>query len=55
MDEVIAVGSLYGDMPAWFSPEGLEMEIMAPGVAVEIIGLGGSMMWVSGTSFLMHP
>ena len=36
MDEVIAVGSLYGDIPPWFSPEGLELEITAPGVAVEV-------------------
>ena len=50
MDEVIAVGSLYGDMPAWFSPEGPELEITAPGVAVEVIGPGGTMMWASGTS-----
>ena len=51
MDEVIAVGSLYGDLPAWFSPEGPELEITAPGVAVEVISLGGTMMWISGTSF----
>ncbi len=51
MDEVIAVGGLYGDSPAWFSPHGPEMELMAPGVAIQLISLGGVEVHASGTSF----
>lgn len=51
MDSVIAVGSLYEDQPASFSPQGPKLDIMAPGVAVACITLGGYQSHVSGTSF----
>ena len=51
MDEVVAVGGLNNDLQAWFSPQGPEMEITAPAVAIDAISLGGSEVNVSGTSF----
>ena len=51
MDETIAVGSLNNDYPASFSAEGADLDIMAPGVAVDCITLGGYETSVSGTSF----
>ncbi len=51
MDETIAVGALYGDYPASFSAGGDDLDIMAPGVGVDCITLGGYKTSVSGTSF----
>ncbi|NIA09083.1 MAG: S8 family serine peptidase [Nitrospiraceae bacterium] len=51
MSEVIAVGGLSDDSPAWFSPEGPQIEIMAPAVAVKCITLGSTVNYASGTSF----
>jgi hypothetical protein len=51
LDTVIAVGSLYESLePAWFSPQGPELDITAPGVNIEVIDLGGFVTYVSGTS-----
>ena len=51
MAEVIAVGGLNDDSPAWFSPEGPEIEIMAPAIGVKSMTLGGVETYVKGTSF----
>ncbi|OQY12560.1 MAG: hypothetical protein B6I31_02890 [Desulfobacteraceae bacterium 4572_19] len=53
MDEVIAVGSLNDkeSIAYWFSPQGPELDIVAPGVAVDVISLGGISSRATGTSF----
>jgi subtilisin family serine protease len=51
LPEVIAVGSLYGLEPAWFSPQGPELDLTAPGVQIETINLSGVSSLASGTSF----
>lgn len=53
MDETIAVGSLYGaeSIANWFSPQGPKLDIVAPGVAVDVISLDGVSSYATGTSF----
>jgi len=50
MNEVIAVGGIYQDLPTWFSPMGAELEIVAPGL-VKLITLKGAEGYGAGTSF----
>ncbi|MBU4262963.1 MAG: S8 family peptidase [Proteobacteria bacterium] len=50
-DSVIAVsGSYQSDLPAWFSPIGAEVELMAPGVEIASTTAGGEYALLSGTS-----
>ncbi|MBI9089875.1 MAG: S8 family serine peptidase [Desulfobacterium sp.] len=53
MEEVVAVGSMYDSetIAYWFSPQGPELDIVAPGVAVEVTTLGNTSSYASGTSF----
>ncbi len=51
MDEVIAVGSVDGILEvASFSARGPEMDIVAPGVDIEALAVGGGTAFASGTS-----
>lgn len=50
-DSVIAVsGSYQSDLPAWFSPMGAEVELMAPGVEILSTTADGEYALLSGTS-----
>ena len=52
MTGVIAVGSFgLNNRPAWFSPKGRNLDLLAPGESLEAIGPGGVRSYVSGTSF----
>ena len=50
MNETISVGSVYNEIPAWFSPSGPALDLVAPGVGIKCLGIGGIETLASGTS-----